>query len=45
MKDPRVEKPKVQTQEATSLYHPESTEISNKKAQKEKKRGHCHEQA
>ena len=45
MKDPRVEEPKVQTQEATSPYHPESTETSNKKARKEKKRRYCHEQA
>ena len=45
MKDPRVEEPKVQTQEATSPYHPESTETSNKKARKEKKRRHRHEQA
>ena len=45
MKDPRVEEPKVQTQEATSPYHPESTETSNKKARKEKKRRYCHKQA
>ena len=45
MKDPRVEEPKVQTQEATSPYHPKSTETSNKKARKEKKRRYRHEQA
>ena len=45
LKDPKIEEPKVQTQEATSLYYPESIEISNKKARKEKKKKHCHEQA
>ena len=40
MKDPRVEKPKVRTQEATSLYHPKSTKTSDRKNRKEKKKRH-----
>ena len=45
MKDPRVEKPKVQTQEANSPYHPKSTKTSDKKTQKEKKKKHRRDQA
>ena len=38
MKDPRVEKPKVRTQEVTSLYHHKSIETSDRKTQKERKK-------
>ena len=38
MKDPRVEKSKIRTQEATFPYHSKSTEISDRKTQKEKKK-------
>ena len=31
MKDLKVEEPKVQTQEATPLYYPKSTETSDRK--------------
>ena len=40
MKDPRVEEPKVRTQEATSPYHHKSIEISDRKTRKEKKKQH-----
>ena len=38
MKDPRVEEPKVRTQEATLSYHPKSTKTSNRKTRKERKK-------
>ena len=38
MKDPRVEEPTSRTQEATSSYRPESTETSNRKTRKERKK-------
>ena len=38
MKDPRVEKPKFRTQEATSPYRPESTETSDRKLERRKRR-------
>ena len=40
MKDPRVEKPKSRTQEATFSYHPESTKTFDRKTQKERKKQH-----
>ena len=45
MKDPKVEKPKSRTQEATFSYRPKSTETSDKKTQKEKKKRHHRNQA
>ena len=45
MKDPRVEEPKTRTQKANSSYCPESTETSDKKTRKEKKKRHCYDQA
>ena len=45
MKDPRVEEPKVRTQEATSLYHPKSAKTSDRKTWKEKKKRLCRDQA
>ena len=41
MKKPRVEEPKSRTQEATSLYRLESTEISDRKTRKERKKQCC----
>ena len=38
MKDLRVEELKVRTQEITFSYHPKSTEISDRKTQKERKK-------
>ena len=45
MKDPRVEEPKTRTQKANSSYCPESTETSDKKTRKEKKKRHRRDQA
>lgn len=47
MKEPRVEKPKVQTQETTFFYHVKSIKISEKKSriEKKKKRSLKYEQA
>ena len=41
MKDPRVEEPNSRTQEATSPYRSKSTEISDRKTRKEKKKQRC----
>ena len=40
MKDPRVEEPKVRTQETTSLYQHKRIETSDRKTRKEKNKQH-----